>query len=72
VLCIESGSKQAKMVPKKERMKKYFMFKELSGVLKAFLRSLTSFCVIFFLMERVDQGHLDPKLEVPRLTCLGR
>ncbi len=23
-------------------------------------------------MERLDQGHLHPKLEVPRLTCLGR
>jgi hypothetical protein len=22
-------------------------------------------------MERLDQGHLHPKLEVPRLTCLG-
>ncbi len=23
-------------------------------------------------MERLDQGHLHPKLEVQRLTCLGR
>jgi hypothetical protein len=23
-------------------------------------------------MERLDQVHLHPKLEVPRLTCLGR
>jgi hypothetical protein len=23
-------------------------------------------------MERLDQGHLHPNLEVPRLTCLGR
>ncbi len=23
-------------------------------------------------MERLDQGHLHPKLEVLRLTCLGR
>jgi hypothetical protein len=23
-------------------------------------------------MERLDQGQLNPKLEVPRLTCLGR
>ncbi len=23
-------------------------------------------------MERLDQGHLHPKLEVPGLTCLGR
>jgi hypothetical protein len=23
-------------------------------------------------MKRLDQGHLYPKLEVPRLTCLGR
>jgi hypothetical protein len=23
-------------------------------------------------MERLDQGHLHSKLEVPRLTCLGR
>ena len=23
-------------------------------------------------MERLDQGHLHPKLEVPRLTSLGR
>ncbi len=23
-------------------------------------------------MERLDQGHLHPKLEIPRLTCLGR
>jgi hypothetical protein len=23
-------------------------------------------------MERPDQGHLHPELEVPRLTCLGR
>ncbi len=21
--------------------------------------------------KRLDQGHLNPKLEVPRLTCLG-
>ncbi len=23
-------------------------------------------------MQRLDQGHLHPKLEVPRLTCPGR
>jgi len=23
-------------------------------------------------MERLDQGHLHPKLEVPRLTCLSQ
>jgi hypothetical protein len=23
-------------------------------------------------MERLDQGHLHPKLEVPRLICVGR
>jgi hypothetical protein len=23
-------------------------------------------------MKRLDQGHLHPKLEVPRLTCPGR
>jgi hypothetical protein len=23
-------------------------------------------------MERLHQGHFDPKLEVSRLTCLGR
>jgi hypothetical protein len=23
-------------------------------------------------MERLDQDHLHPKLEVPRLTCLGQ
>jgi len=23
-------------------------------------------------MKRLDQGHLHPKLEVPRLTCLGK
>ncbi len=23
-------------------------------------------------MNRLDQGHLHPKLEVPRLTCLGQ
>jgi hypothetical protein len=23
-------------------------------------------------MKRHDQGHLHPKLEIPRLTCLGR
>jgi hypothetical protein len=22
-------------------------------------------------MKRLDQGHLHPKLDVPRLTCLG-
>jgi hypothetical protein len=22
-------------------------------------------------MERLDQGHIHPKLEVPRLKCLG-
>jgi hypothetical protein len=25
-----------------------------------------------FYMKRLDQGHLHPKLEAPRLTCLGR
>jgi hypothetical protein len=27
---------------------------------------------IFHIMERLEQGHLQPKLEVPRLTCPGR
>ncbi len=37
-----------------------------------FLEVGRPFCVVFYLMERIDEGHLDPKLEVPRLTCLGR
>ncbi len=28
--------------------------------------------LIFYVMERLDQGHLHPKQEAPRLTCPGR
>jgi hypothetical protein len=30
------------------------------------------FRILHIIMERLDQGHLHPKLEVPRLTCPGR
>jgi hypothetical protein len=34
---------------------------------------LTVICfTIIPTMERLDQGHLHPKLEVPRMTCLGQ
>jgi hypothetical protein len=28
--------------------------------------------ILHIIMARLDQGHLHPKLEVPRLTCPGR
>jgi hypothetical protein len=30
------------------------------------------YTVVFYIMERLGPGHLYPKLEVPRMTCLGR
>ncbi len=33
---------------------------------------LSNYSKIDGVMERLDQGHLHPKLEVPGLTCPGR
>jgi hypothetical protein len=41
-----------------------------SEKLRVFSPPIRTLCRPF--MERLDQGHSHPKLEVPRLTCLGR
>jgi hypothetical protein len=45
----------------------------LLPVLRRLTSRLPSYPVpLYITMEKLDQGHLHPKLEVPRLTCFGR
>ncbi len=58
-------------------LREHRIIKFLSKNLAAFLHFITPITVNLFQtivgnMERLDHGHLHPKPDVPRLTCLGR